>query len=242
MERKPKLLGTTFNEKVGQLNYYPPEDLLRILLQIASRRPQYENNARVRLKKEAVYNYFLNDIKLQQFFSSNISYCGLASVFFDRIFLISYPLICQAFLYENDSKMVSIVGEQIQYMVKESGLRKFLVDNGAGIEFYPTSIFNSDSHKNNKYGWIDLDSNECTSYAGCDDSFNLINKHADDRCLVSIWNAVGMKGLKFEEQRQSVKEIIIDRLKEKFELLGDDEITYDDTSLMYVRVLKLQRR
>jgi hypothetical protein len=188
------------------------------------------------MKKEAVYSHFLSEARLEHFFKRNIAYCGLTSVFFDRIFLMAYPLICRAVIYENNNNMIERIREQAQSMM-QAGLSRFI----NSIEVCNNTIFNLESHQNNKYGWIDLDSNQLTSLEGCVGACNLIRHCADDRCLVSIWNAVGMKALTFEEQQQFVKEVIVDQLRNEFDVV-DDEIAYEDTSLMYVRILKLQRR
>ena len=206
------------------------------MLELSSKRPKYSNNARIRLKKEAIYNHFLSKARMDRFFTGNVKYCGLSSVFFDRIFLLAYPLICDALVFENDPDLIGAVKEHIAN-INSSDMSNFINE----IKFFGRNIFDLELHQGNKYGLVDLDSNQLTSYGGCKDIYELVRNHADDRCLVSIWNAVGMKGLKFEEQQRFMKEIVIDKLNEEYQV-SKEEMTYDDTSLMYVCVLRLQRR
>lgn len=133
--------------------------------------------------------------------------------------------------------MIGKVSDQIKYMLSE-GMSNFIND----IQFHADTVFNLETHGENKYGWIDLDFNQTTTYDGCKEIYKVINKCADDRCLVSIWNAVGMKHLKFEDQQAMINEVIVNELSKDFIVLDDEEITYEDTALMYVRILKLQRR
>jgi hypothetical protein len=133
-----------------------------------------------------------------------------------------------------ENKEVEAVRAHVNH-INSSNMSDFV-----SVRFNESDIFNLELH-HNKYGIMDIDSNHLTTYGGCKDTYELINCYADDKCLVLIWNAIGMKGITLKEQRDFVDKIVVDNLKSQFNV-SSNEVTYDDTALMYVRILKLQRR
>jgi len=216
---------------MNNLYSVPPFKFSEIEAFINKNRPSdFKYNGKYRSKKEIVYNKIFS--KAREFLKESVVYCGLTSVFPDRIFKIGYPIFHKMECFEKDD--FNLIDLFINSTIKESGLFEFV-----RMSTHKGDILDLELHNGN-YGIIDLDFCCTSDILKCRKINELIEKCADEKTIVMVWNMYGRKITKKGHIR--LMDSLKNMLNKKFSIRYRGRNIYKESSPMCCEYFFIERR
>ena len=214
-----------------------PDELYAIEATIIANRPEYKNNGQRRDWKASVYREIVHR-KGSEFLDCGGRYCGLPSVFFDKIFLDCYPLVCGADCFETDP---SNFKRMELFYNNTIGKETRFCDYAGDIILHKADVLDLAAHNpNTKYKLIDIDSNGVLIVERVKLIAQLAIIHADTQCILTVWNPYARAITK--EKHEVLVNFLDELLKKDFNIVLSGHKEYMETSPMYCKHLFLERK